>query len=149
MVEWYLTTWHRHVVSTLSKIRDLVLRVQRERDQDTVCRNGNGAASVQVVVVWNTDLSRIIVIIDDAQPMNATLVDMVTAAVGQAPDVERHDGAEHRILRRLLRPFHMRHPAVVAVEQLPLTSTRKNQTTTHVRDLGKYARPRILCDACH
>ena len=126
MVEWYSTTWQIHVVSTLSKIRDLVLRVQRERDQDTVCRNGNGAASVQVVVVWNTDLSRIIVIIDDAQPMNATLVDMVTAAVGQAADVERHDGAEHSVLGWLLRPLHIRHPAVIAVEQLPLTPTCEN-----------------------
>ncbi len=113
-------------MSSLSKIRQLVLREQRQRDQDTVGRNGNGAASVQVVVVLNSDLADVPVVVDDAQPMNATLVDMVTAAVGQAADVERHDGAEHRILRWLHRPFDLRHSAVVAVEQPPLTSTCKD-----------------------
>ena len=113
-------------MSTLSKIRELVLREQRQRDQDAVCRHGNGAASVQVVVVRNSDLSRIAVVVDDAQSVNATLVDMATAVVGQAADVERHDGAEHRVLGWLLRPLHIRHPAVIAVEQLPLTPTCEN-----------------------
>jgi hypothetical protein len=113
-------------VSNLSKIRQLVLREQRERDQNAVGRDWNGAAPVQIVVVWHPHLAGVPVVVDDAKAVNATLVDMVTAAVGHAADVERHDGAEHRILGWLLRPLHICHPAVVAVEQLPLTSTCKD-----------------------
>jgi hypothetical protein len=113
-------------VSNLSKIRQLVLREQRERDQNAVCGNWDGAAPVQIVVVWHPHLAGVPVVVDDTKSVNAMLVDMVTAAAGQASDVERHDGAEHRILGWLLRPLHICHPAVVAVEQLPLTTTCEN-----------------------
>jgi hypothetical protein len=113
-------------VSNLSKIRQLVLREQRERDQNAVCGNWDGAAPVQIVVVWHPHLAGVPVVVDYTESVNAMLVDMVTAAVGHAADVERHDGSENCILGRLLRPLHIRHPAVVAVEQLPLTSTCKD-----------------------
>jgi hypothetical protein len=125
-MDWYWCTRLNHVVSNLSKIRQLVLREQRERDQNAVGRNGDGAASVQIIVVWHPHLAGVPVVVDDAKAVNATLVDMVTAAAGQASDVERHDGAENRVLGWLVRPLHIRHPAVVAVEQLPLTTTCEN-----------------------
>jgi hypothetical protein len=93
MVDWYWNTGISHVVSNLSKIRQLVLREQGERDQNAVCWNRDGAAPVQVVVVRHPHLAGVPVVVDDTESVNATVVDMVTAAVGQAPDVERHDGA--------------------------------------------------------
>jgi hypothetical protein len=82
MVDWYWNTGLNHVVSNLSKIRQLVLSEQRERDQNAVCRNWNGAASVQIIVVWHPHLAGVPVVVDDAKSVNATLGDMVTAAVG-------------------------------------------------------------------
>ncbi len=71
-------------------------RIRGVDKQARRCRHG--AAPVQVVVVWHPHLAGVPVVVDDAESVNATLVDMVTAAVGQAADVERHDGAEHRVL---------------------------------------------------
>jgi hypothetical protein len=57
-------------VSNLSKIRQLVLREQRERDQNAVCGNWDGAAPVQIVVVWHPHLAGVPVVVDDTQPVN-------------------------------------------------------------------------------
>ena len=87
IVDWYWTTGLKHVVPNLPELGKLVLREQRQRDQDAVCRNRYGAAPVQIVVVRHSHLADVPVVVDDAQSMNATLVDMVTAVGCRAGSV--------------------------------------------------------------
>jgi hypothetical protein len=46
MLNWYWTTGMKHVVPNLPEVGNLVLREQRQRDQDAACRIRYGAASV-------------------------------------------------------------------------------------------------------
>ena len=86
----------------LSEFSTLVLRVQRQCEQDAVGRNRYGAASLQIVIFWHSHLPRVPVVVHNAESVNATLIDVLASVPGHTSYVERHDVAESSVLRGLL-----------------------------------------------
>ena len=107
----------------LPELGKFILREQRQRDQDAVCRNGNRTAPV--VVVRHPCLTGVAIVVNNAQFVDTELVDVSASIVGYASNVEGYNVPKNRVLRRLLRPFDVGQATVITIVNVPLPTSSK------------------------